>query len=126
MTKASEYQPAPIKGNIVVVDYVLSDIRERAEAGKEKYGTYLETNNGRSPLWDAYQEVLDLAMYLRQAILEQEAGITENKETSRFEGSPFFTGMHIGQEIKNSFCNCSTSVAITTAGVCVGCGKLVA
>jgi hypothetical protein len=72
MSKASEYQPDPQQGEQVVVDVVLSDIRERAETGKRKYGTYLETNNGRNPLWDAYQEAIDLVMYLRQVILEQE------------------------------------------------------
>ena len=72
MSKASEYQPDPKQGEQVVVDVVLADIRERAETGKRKYGTYLETNNGRNPLWDAYQEAIDLVMYLRQALLEQE------------------------------------------------------
>lgn len=72
MTKATEYQPNPKQGKEVVVDIVLADIRERAESGKQKYGTYLQTHNGRNPLWDAYQESIDLVMYLRQALLEQE------------------------------------------------------
>jgi len=76
MSKASEYQPDPKQGEQVVVDVVLADIRERAETGKRKYGTYLETNNGRNPLWDAYQEAIDLVMYLRQALLEQERHLT--------------------------------------------------
>ncbi len=76
MSKASEYQPDPKQGEQVIVDVVLADIRERAETGKRKYGTYLETNNGRNPLWDAYQEAIDLAMYLRQALLEQERHLT--------------------------------------------------
>ena len=45
---------------------------ERAAAGVQKYGTPLQTHNGRDALWDAYQEALDLAMYLRQAILERD------------------------------------------------------
>jgi hypothetical protein len=72
MSKASDKQPEPKTGNKIVVDFVLSDIRERAEKGKEKYGFYLQTNNGRSALWDAYQEAIDLVMYLRQLILEEE------------------------------------------------------
>ena len=72
MSNASEHQPKPKKGNIIVVDVVLDDIRERAETGKLKYGTYLETGNGRDALWDAYQEYLDGIMYLRQEILEKE------------------------------------------------------
>ncbi len=71
-TLASEYQPDPHKGQLVVLGYVLRDLQERAEAGHEKYGAYLETHNGRDALWDAYQEALDLAMYLRQAILERD------------------------------------------------------
>ena len=79
MSKASEYQPDPKQGEQVVVDAVLADIRERAETGKRKYGTYLETNNGRNPLWDAYQEAIDLVMYLRQALLEQERNLTQGE-----------------------------------------------
>lgn len=40
--------------------------------GRRKYGTPLQPFNGRDPLVDAYQEVLDLAVYLRQAIWERE------------------------------------------------------
>lgn len=72
MSKASEHQPHPIRGGEIVINHVLADILERAEAGKKKYGHYLETNNGRDALWDAYQEAIDLVMYLRQRILEGE------------------------------------------------------
>ncbi len=79
MSKAGEHQPNPRQGKQIVIDFVLADIRERAEKGKQKYGTYLQTNNGRNSLWDAYQEAIDLVMYLRQALLEQE-DITRNKQ----------------------------------------------
>lgn len=72
MTNASNPQPSPTHGVKVVVDIVLQDIRERAEVGKIKYGTYLKTHNGRIALWDAYQEAIDLVMYLRQEILNRE------------------------------------------------------
>jgi len=75
-TNASLPQPAPQTGGRVVLEAVMADLQERAETGKAKYGTYLTTGNGRNPLWDAYQEALDLAMYLRQALLEQEGGVT--------------------------------------------------
>jgi hypothetical protein len=39
--------------------------------GIAKYGTPLQTFNGRDPLIDAYQEALDLAVYLKQAIMER-------------------------------------------------------
>ena len=72
MSDARTREPAPITGNVDVADFVLRDITERVEMGKKRYGTKLQTNNGRDALWDAYQEALDLVMYLRQEILERE------------------------------------------------------
>ena len=43
-----------------------------AEMGKQKYGHYLETDNGRNALQDAYEEALDMCMYLKQKLLEEE------------------------------------------------------
>jgi len=71
MKKASTPQPPPKPGRETVFLYVMGDIHDRVMSGKEKYGTYLQTHNGRDPLWDAYQEAIDLVMYLRQAILER-------------------------------------------------------
>ena len=65
-------QPEPQGKGKVVINYVIRDLLERAEIGREKYGTYLETGNGRDALIDAYQEAMDLVMYLRQIILERE------------------------------------------------------
>jgi len=73
VSKASEYQHLPRPGNIIVKDYVIPDILERVDAGFKKYGCYLQTENGRDPLWDAYQAAIDLVMYIRQAILERDA-----------------------------------------------------
>lgn len=73
MSLASQHQPPPVGAGRIVINQVMDDLRERADAGRIKYGTYLRTNNGRDALWDAYQEALDLAMYLRQAIMEREA-----------------------------------------------------
>ncbi|MCD4717440.1 MAG: hypothetical protein K8R45_11975 [Desulfobacterales bacterium] len=72
MSKAAIHQPPPRPGQLNVGDFVLQDIHARMEAGKQKYGTPLQTFNGRDALWDAYQEALDLVMYLRQAILERD------------------------------------------------------
>ena len=71
MSKATDAQPAPLPGDVRVLDLVLSDISERAEAGRRKYGCYLQAHNGRDALWDAYQEAIDLVMYLRQTIQER-------------------------------------------------------
>lgn len=75
MSKANEHQPAPEPGRLVVANFVLRDIQDRIDAGEKKYGTKLMTNNGRNALWDAYQEAIDLVMYLRQEILEREEDI---------------------------------------------------
>lgn len=55
-------------------DLVIADMQARDRAGRKRYGTPLQANNGRKALVDAYQEVLDLAVYLRQEIEERHAG----------------------------------------------------
>lgn len=54
-----------------IVDLVIKDMNEKAEKGKEKYGTYLQPFNGRDPLIDRYQELLDACQYARQEIFEK-------------------------------------------------------
>ncbi len=71
-SKAATPQPHPTTGKLTVLDYVLADLQERSNAGIQKYGTPLQTHNGRDAMWDAYQEALDLCVYLRQAILERD------------------------------------------------------
>jgi hypothetical protein len=67
-----EEQP-PIHNDLPAVwDLVTQDMQARDAMGETKYGTRLQPFNGRDPLWDAYQEALDLCVYLRQAIYEQE------------------------------------------------------
>ena len=65
-------QPTPKPNNTQPIhEQVIEDIRHRAEVGKQNYGTYLQVNNGRDSLLDAYEEAQDLALYLKQAILER-------------------------------------------------------
>lgn len=80
---ASTNQPAPQEGQEIVLNYVLEDLRDRANMGLEKYGTYLKTHNGRSALWDSYQEALDLCMYLRQKILEETRDLEHENQMLR-------------------------------------------
>ncbi|AYB69188.1 hypothetical protein SEA_EMIANNA_5 [Gordonia phage Emianna] len=49
-------------------DLVIADMRQRKAFGLAKYGTILQHDNGRDHLQDAYEEVLDLAVYLRNEI----------------------------------------------------------
>ena len=55
-----------------VWDIVLNDINERRLIGRKKYGTELQSFNGRNPAVDAFQELLDLVVYLRQMIIERD------------------------------------------------------
>ena len=67
-----EPPPAP-NAHRPVWELVVEDMKERDRVGRAKYGTPLQPFNGRDPLVDAYQEALDLAVYLRQAIEERYA-----------------------------------------------------
>ena len=70
--KAAIPEPPPDKGQEIVLYHIIDDLHARAEMGEGKYGTVLKTHNGRNALMDAYQEALDLCMYLKQVLLEQE------------------------------------------------------
>lgn len=91
MIQAPDYtwqaEPAPSDGDIIVLseavrwveqNYRMEDLwlvdalRKRAEIGREEYGDYLRTYNGRRPLVDYLQEQLDAVMYAVQAYLETE------------------------------------------------------
>jgi hypothetical protein len=52
---------------------VIDDMVARDVFGESKYGTRLQPFNGRDALVDAYQEALDLVVYLRTAIYERDA-----------------------------------------------------
>lgn len=65
-------QQAPIPNDRTPCqDLVVADILERKEFGVRKYGTPLQPFNGRSFLQDSYEEVLDLAVYLRGKLEEE-------------------------------------------------------
>lgn len=62
-------EPPPVVNDSPAIwDLVIADMRQRDTDGLRKYGTRLQANNGRDALVDAYQEALDLCVYLRQAI----------------------------------------------------------
>lgn len=66
-------QPEPKQNKQPAVwDMVIADMSERDAIGKKRYGTRLQPFNGRDALIDAYQEALDLCVYLRQAIFERD------------------------------------------------------
>lgn len=78
-------QPYPRLGSAVVIDWLMNELpsvhnsnpyqllehlRQRADHGREKHGTFLMAKNGREPRIDAYQEILDAIFYTGQAIME--------------------------------------------------------
>jgi len=71
-SKAAINEPAPSSGKTDIWPLVMDDIKARVNMGMEKYKTVLQSNNERDALMDAYQEAIDLVMYLRQAIEERD------------------------------------------------------
>lgn len=73
MNRIMEYgQPDPVPNSREAVwELVMRDMEARNKFGIEKYGTPLQAFNGRDALKDAYEEALDLCVYLRTAIEER-------------------------------------------------------
>jgi hypothetical protein len=66
-------EPAPQPNEHPAVwDLVIEDMRRRDAMGEKRYRTRLQPFNGRRNLWDAYAEILDLAVYIRSEIYERE------------------------------------------------------
>ncbi len=66
-------QPDPVPNELPPVwNQVIADMHARNQLGLRRYGTQLQPFNGRDALRDAYEEALDLAVYLRQAIMERD------------------------------------------------------
>ena len=51
-----------------ITQAVVDDLASRAERGLKKYNTTLGENNHQNMLQHAYEEVLDLAQYLKKEI----------------------------------------------------------
>ena len=63
---------APVPGTAEIAPLVQADLQARIEMGIAHYGQPLMAHDGRDTLVDAYQEALDLALYLRKLLLERE------------------------------------------------------
>ncbi len=72
MVATIEQPPPGRRAGDEIMPLVLGDMRARGAAGEARYGTRLRAHNGRDPLVDAYQEAIDLVLYLRQAIRERD------------------------------------------------------
>lgn len=66
-------QPLPVKNDLPCIqDLVIADIEARKQVGISRYGTTLQPHNQRDALQDAYDEAMDLCVYLKQCIYERD------------------------------------------------------
>lgn len=81
----ADYRELMLSGDGDETDHrVIADMAERDLIGRERYGTPLTTGNGRNHLVDAYQEALDMSVYLRAWLEEHDAPTTaKGKHTRR-------------------------------------------
>lgn len=68
---APEPPPIPVPGATPIWQLVIEDMKHRHEMGVAKYGQPLVARDGRKSLSVAYQEALDLAVYIRKEIRER-------------------------------------------------------
>lgn len=69
-------EPPKSNDNKSAHDLVIEDMAARKQFGLKKYGTLLQPGNGRDALQDAYEEALDLCVYLRTKIEEDKMGLS--------------------------------------------------
>lgn len=67
-----EPPPRPSPESPAMWELVVSDMQSRDRWGTTKHGQRLAAHDGRDALRDAYQEALDLAVYLRKAMYERD------------------------------------------------------
>ena len=73
-------QPAPTpNGNPLVKDALIADIEVLCARRAAKYGTHLQPGNGRDALQDAYEELVDGALYLKQLLMERDQTRTSTR-----------------------------------------------
>lgn len=67
-------QPLPVStSHPIAHKMVQEDLEARLAVGIKRYGQPLQPFNGRNSLRDAYEEILDLSVYLRTALYERES-----------------------------------------------------
>ena len=90
-----------------ILDMVKSDLDARDKKGVETYGSSLRVNSKNDALQFAYEEALDLCMYLRQEIARRE---TRPGVPSAWRGYWLCRG-----------CESALPSEMETAGFCEGC-----
>jgi len=76
-------QPMPTKNDSVpIADLVIAAIEKRKEKGVVTYGTLLQKFNGRNSVYDAFEEILDMACYTQQWLQEREEIVSFLREVA--------------------------------------------
>ena len=66
-------QPLPVLNDYPAIqDLVIADMEARKAVGIARYGTLLKPHDGRDPLLDLYQELMDGANYVRKLMFERD------------------------------------------------------
>lgn len=102
-------QPLPRRNtHPVIQDLVIADMSDRRALGIRRYGTALQPHNGRDALRDAYEEAIDLTMYLRQCLYERDHSLPAMTQTADSITCPVchMTSHHPG-DVRTGYCgNC--------------------
>jgi hypothetical protein len=91
-------------------ELVIADAAARDDLGLRRYGVRLQPGNGRNSLVDAYDEAMDLAVYLKTALLETEASEPDTDEEVA---------------LKSLLCGAMTSQYGTALRMCLGLRDLI-
>lgn len=98
-----------------IAPLVIEDLLSRVKKGVETYGEPLKSDNGRDPLVDLYQELLDGAMYIRQELEQRKKYKTMPKTIFSQENDRNAQFSKIASECKeflkeyDCFCSCTTN-----------------
>lgn len=75
LSSTEQIPPVTTDGSRDVSSALMEYAEKRIADGIEKYGTPLQTDNGRSALEDARDELFDLLQYIQQLLMEKHAGL---------------------------------------------------
>lgn len=107
MTSATKDQPFPTHSTGPdVTSLVRDDLELRAQKGLETYGSRLKPFNGRNAQIDAYQEALDLAVYFKQRLIEEEEFIAQLDKAislAKESGSDSLVGLVEAKKLYDKF-----------------------
>lgn len=88
-------QPMPIKGKASVTRTLIQRLEDRELHGIRKYGRSLETWNGRDPVLDLMEELLDGIQYAQQWIMERDELLAKVKRLEEVNASTVAQSEHL-------------------------------